>query len=68
MELAAEIERRGFSGIWCPSYGDCMALCQDIGAGERDRLPSLKPDHWLDDVTLSGSASQVRDGVERWQA
>jgi probable F420-dependent oxidoreductase len=30
IELAAEIERRGFSGIWCPSYGDCMALCQEI--------------------------------------
>jgi probable F420-dependent oxidoreductase len=31
VEVAAEIERRGFSGIWCPSYGDCMALCQEIG-------------------------------------
>ncbi len=30
IELVAEIERRGFSGIWCPSYGDCMALCQEI--------------------------------------
>jgi alkanesulfonate monooxygenase SsuD/methylene tetrahydromethanopterin reductase-like flavin-dependent oxidoreductase (luciferase family) len=30
IELAREIEQRGFSGIWCPSYGDCMALCQEI--------------------------------------
>ncbi len=30
LELAAEIERRGFSGIYCPSMFDGLALCQGI--------------------------------------
>jgi alkanesulfonate monooxygenase SsuD/methylene tetrahydromethanopterin reductase-like flavin-dependent oxidoreductase (luciferase family) len=30
IELAAEIERRGFSGIYCPSFGDAMGLCLSI--------------------------------------
>jgi alkanesulfonate monooxygenase SsuD/methylene tetrahydromethanopterin reductase-like flavin-dependent oxidoreductase (luciferase family) len=27
LELAQEIERRGFAGIYCPSFGDGMGLC-----------------------------------------
>lgn len=27
LELAKEIEARGFSGIYCPSFGDAMGLC-----------------------------------------
>ena len=30
IELAAEIEQRGFSGIYCPSFGDAMGLCLSI--------------------------------------
>ena len=30
LELAVEIEKRGFSGIFCPSFGDAMGLCQSI--------------------------------------
>jgi len=30
LELVAEIERRGFAGIYCPSFGDAMGLCQAI--------------------------------------
>ncbi len=30
VELATEIERRGFSGIFCPSLGDGLALCEAI--------------------------------------
>jgi alkanesulfonate monooxygenase SsuD/methylene tetrahydromethanopterin reductase-like flavin-dependent oxidoreductase (luciferase family) len=30
IELAQEIERRGFPGIYCPSLGDSLALCQAI--------------------------------------
>jgi len=29
-EIVAEIEQRGFSGIYCPSLGDAMALCLTI--------------------------------------
>ena len=27
IELAKEIEQRGFSGLYCPSFGDGMSLC-----------------------------------------
>jgi alkanesulfonate monooxygenase SsuD/methylene tetrahydromethanopterin reductase-like flavin-dependent oxidoreductase (luciferase family) len=30
LEMATEIERRGFAGIYCPSLGDAMGLCQGI--------------------------------------
>jgi alkanesulfonate monooxygenase SsuD/methylene tetrahydromethanopterin reductase-like flavin-dependent oxidoreductase (luciferase family) len=30
LELAQEIERRGFPGIYCPSLGDGIALCEAI--------------------------------------
>jgi alkanesulfonate monooxygenase SsuD/methylene tetrahydromethanopterin reductase-like flavin-dependent oxidoreductase (luciferase family) len=30
IELAQEIERRGFPGIYCPSLGDSLALCEAI--------------------------------------
>ena len=30
LDLAVEIEERGFSGIYCPSFGDAMGLCQGI--------------------------------------
>lgn len=30
LELATEIERRGFTGIYCPSMADGMALCEAL--------------------------------------
>ena len=30
LELARDIERRGFSGIYCPSFGDGLGLCEAI--------------------------------------
>jgi alkanesulfonate monooxygenase SsuD/methylene tetrahydromethanopterin reductase-like flavin-dependent oxidoreductase (luciferase family) len=30
LDIAREIERRGFSGIYCASYGDNMALCEAL--------------------------------------
>jgi alkanesulfonate monooxygenase SsuD/methylene tetrahydromethanopterin reductase-like flavin-dependent oxidoreductase (luciferase family) len=30
LEMAQEIERRGFAGIYCPSFGDGVGLCQAI--------------------------------------
>lgn len=36
IELAAEVERRGFPGIYCPSLGDNLALCEAIALTTRD--------------------------------
>ena len=30
IDLAQEIERRGFAGLYCPSFGDGMALCEAL--------------------------------------
>ena len=30
LELAKEIERRGYAGIYCPSFGDGLGLCQAL--------------------------------------
>jgi alkanesulfonate monooxygenase SsuD/methylene tetrahydromethanopterin reductase-like flavin-dependent oxidoreductase (luciferase family) len=38
LDLAAEIERRGFAGIYCPSLGDALGLCQSI-AHTTERIP-----------------------------
>lgn len=35
-----------------------------LAAGDRDRLPSLMSDRWLADVSLYGSAGEVREGFE----
>lgn len=39
-----------------------------LAAGQRERVPELMSDRWLDDCTLSGSAAEVREGFERWRA
>jgi alkanesulfonate monooxygenase SsuD/methylene tetrahydromethanopterin reductase-like flavin-dependent oxidoreductase (luciferase family) len=38
-----------------------------ISAGLRDDVPRYLTDRWLDDVSLFGSRSRVRDGVEAWE-
>jgi alkanesulfonate monooxygenase SsuD/methylene tetrahydromethanopterin reductase-like flavin-dependent oxidoreductase (luciferase family) len=43
------------------------AIESAITAGEDDRLPALMTDRWLADVTLFGTAAEVRDGVEAWR-
>lgn len=37
-----------------------------LAAGDRDAVATYMTDEWLDDCTLSGSATEVRDGVEAW--
>ncbi|MFP8882221.1 MAG: LLM class flavin-dependent oxidoreductase [Myxococcota bacterium] len=38
LELAKEIERRGFAGIYCASFGDGMGLCEAL-AFATERIP-----------------------------
>jgi alkanesulfonate monooxygenase SsuD/methylene tetrahydromethanopterin reductase-like flavin-dependent oxidoreductase (luciferase family) len=47
---------------------EMQAMRQAIARRELDRLPALMTDRWLADVTLFGSASEVRAGVEAWNA
>jgi len=38
LDLAGEIERRGFAGIYCASFGDAMGLCEAL-ALTTERIP-----------------------------
>jgi len=38
LELAREVERRGFQGIYCASFGDGMALCEALALAT-ERIP-----------------------------
>ncbi len=42
------------------------AIAKAIEAGEQQKVPSLMSDRWLADVTLFGTAAEVREGVEAW--
>jgi len=42
------------------------AIAAAIGRGDRDAVPGLMTERWLSETTLFGSASQVRDGIEKW--
>ena len=38
LELAQEIEARGFAGIYCASFGDALGLCEALALAT-ERIP-----------------------------
>ena len=74
---AAALNRRTLTGyVSLPNYRnywkeagyveEMEAIEAALAAGERDRLADLMSDRWLADVTLFGSASEVREGYAAW--
>ena len=63
LEIAAEIERRGFSGIFCPSMGDCMALCQGIGSVTNEIVfgTSIQPIYFRNPEDLAATAAFMHE-------
>ena len=50
-------------------YGDEMDRVEKaLAAGERDNVHELVSERWLGDVSLFGSAAEVREGVAEWRA
>lgn len=48
-------------------HGDVMdAIEHAIESGDKDAISRAMTDEWLHDCTLSGSASEVREGLQRW--
>jgi alkanesulfonate monooxygenase SsuD/methylene tetrahydromethanopterin reductase-like flavin-dependent oxidoreductase (luciferase family) len=79
LDAARAIHRKTLSGyLTLPSYRaywklagydeEMAAVEAALAAGERDRLPELMTDAWLDDCTISGSAHAVRDRLDQWMA
>ncbi|MGZ4766210.1 MAG: LLM class flavin-dependent oxidoreductase [Ilumatobacteraceae bacterium] len=79
LEAARAVHRRTLSGyLGLPNYRnywkqaghaeEMTAIEAALAAGERDRLPAMMSDAWIDDCTISGSAGTVRDRVDEWLA
>jgi alkanesulfonate monooxygenase SsuD/methylene tetrahydromethanopterin reductase-like flavin-dependent oxidoreductase (luciferase family) len=52
LDLAREIERRGYAGIFCPSFGDGVGLCEALAlATERIRFGTSIANIYLRHVT-----------------
>ena len=63
VELAADIERRGFAGIYCPSFGDAMGLSLSI-AHATNEIPfgtSIQPIYLQHPLALATSASYLHE-------
>ena len=68
--LTPYVKLPNYQNYWIEAgYAEEMqAIRAAIAARQDDRIPSLMSDRWLRDVTLFGSAAEVRDGVEAWRA
>ncbi len=67
VELAAEIERRGFTGIFCPSFGDAMGLCLSIAHATNtiEFGTAIQPiyfQHPIDLATSAGYLHEISEG------
>jgi len=68
--LTSYVRLPNYQNYWIEAgYEEEMtAIRHAIARGEYDRVPALMSDRWLADVTLFGSATEVREGVEAWHA
>ena len=66
VQMAAEIEAKGFAGIYCPSFGDAMGLCLSIAhATERVHFgTSIQPIYLQHPAALATSASYLHEIAE----
>jgi len=71
LDLAREIERRGYAGIYCPSLGDALGLCQSI-AHVTERIPfgtsivNLYTRHVIDYAQTASYINEVSGGRFRF--
>jgi alkanesulfonate monooxygenase SsuD/methylene tetrahydromethanopterin reductase-like flavin-dependent oxidoreductase (luciferase family) len=79
IEAARAINRRTLTGyVSLPNYRNYWraagyteemdAIESAIDAGNKEALPSLMSNAWLDDCTISGSPTLVRERLEAWAA
>jgi len=74
---AVAVHRRTLTGyVRLPNYQnywieagfeeEMLGIRKAIADKQEERIPQLMSDRWLRQVTLFGSASEVREGVEAW--
>jgi len=66
--LVMYVSLPNYRNYWIEAgYAEEMAaIAKAIERGERERVTSLMSDRWLADVSLFGTAAEVREGVEAW--
>ena len=76
-DAARAIHRRTLAGyVSLPNYrnywkqagyeSEMVAIESALASGDRDALPGLMTDQWIDDCTISGSAGEVRERLDAW--
>lgn len=77
VEAARAVNRKTLTGyVSLPNYRNYWrdagyaeemdAIETALSTGQKETVPSLMSDRWLDDCTISGSATRVRDRLEEW--
>jgi len=66
IELAKDIEARGFPGVYCPSFGDAMGLCLSIAQATTtlEVGTSIQPIYLQHPMALATSASYLHEIAE----
>jgi alkanesulfonate monooxygenase SsuD/methylene tetrahydromethanopterin reductase-like flavin-dependent oxidoreductase (luciferase family) len=66
--LTGYVQLPNYQNYWMEAgyEAEMMAIRDAIANGEKDKLPDLMSERWLSDVTLYGTASEVREGIEAW--
>lgn len=63
IELAQDIERRGFSGLFCPSFGDGLGLCQALAMATNEITfgTSITPIYTRHPTDFAAHASTIHE-------
>ncbi len=66
--LVMYVSLPNYRNYWIEAgYAEEMAaIAKATSRGERDRITQLMSDRWLADVSLFGTAAEVREGIEAW--
>jgi len=63
LDIAKEVEKRGFSGIWCPSMSDSMSLCVALSM-VTETIPiatSIMPIYFRPAIDMAQSAAFIHE-------
>ncbi len=68
--LTSYVKLPNYQNYWIEAgfEDEMQAIRRAIAAGDDAKIPALMSDRWLSQVTLYGTATEVRDGVEAWYA
>jgi alkanesulfonate monooxygenase SsuD/methylene tetrahydromethanopterin reductase-like flavin-dependent oxidoreductase (luciferase family) len=66
VELARDIESRGFPGVYCPSFGDALGLCLSIAhaTSTLEIGTSIQPIYLQHPIALATTASYLHEVAE----